>query len=239
MKWITRDRVTVDRVACPRLRRFLFLLSALAATVLGVSTSRVIDFDHEPVGSLPSEWEPALTKSGAAPRWAILRDETAPSKPNVFAQLSTDRTAGRFPMAIMRDVTIRDGEVSVRFKPVAGEVDQAAGLVWRYTDHNNYYIVRANALENNVVLYKVENGERTSLAPRGLPSRSYGVKHMVPRMVWSELKVSFVDTLATVSFNNERLFDVTDGTFRNPGRIGLWTKADSVTWFDNFTFSGR
>jgi len=180
-----------------------------------------------------------MTKSGAAPRWEILQDQTAPSKPNVLAQLSSDRTAGRFPMAIMRGVTIRDGEVSVRFKPVAGEVDQAAGLVWRYIDRNNYYIVRANALENNVVLYKVENGERTSLAPRGLPSRSYGVKHVVPKMVWSELKVSFIDTVATVSLNNERLFEVIDTTFRNAGRIGLWTKADSVTFFDNFSFSPR
>jgi hypothetical protein len=156
-----------------------------------------------------------------------------------LAQLSTDRTAGRFPLAVLRDVTFRDGEVSVRFKPVAGKVDEAAGLVWRYRDRNNYYIVRANALENNVVLYKVENGERTSLAPRGLPSRSYGVKHAVPKMTWSELKVTFSDTLATVYFNNERLFEVVDTTFRSPGRIGLWTKADSVTWFDDFTFRGH
>ena len=219
--------------------RLVLLSSVFGTTVLAVSVSRVIDFDHERIGSMPSAWETAMTKSGVAPRWEILEDQTAPSRPNVLAQLSTNRTAGRFPLAVLRGVMIRDGEVGVRFEPVAGEVDQAAGLVWRYRDQNNYYIVRANALENNVVLYKVENGERTSLAPRGLPSRSYGVKHTVPRMVWSELKVSFAGTLATVYFNNERLFDVMDGTFRGAGRIGLWTKADSVTRFDNFTFSGR
>jgi hypothetical protein len=153
--------------------------------------------------------------------------------------LSTDRTAGRFPLAVYQAVTFRDGEVSVRFKPVSGVIDQAAGLVWRYIDRDNYYIVRANALENNVVLYKVEHGERTSLAPRGLPSRSYGVKHQVPKMTWSELKVSFTDTLATVYLNNERLFDVDDATFSSAGRIGLWTKADSVTWFDDFTFTAH
>jgi hypothetical protein len=221
------------------MHHFLFLFSTLAATAFAVSASRVIDFDHAPVGPIPSEWETAVTRSGAAPKWEILKDEAAPSKPNVLAQLSTDRTAGRFPLAVLRDVTFRDGEVSVRFKPVAGKVDEAAGLVWRYRDRNNYYIVRANALENNVVLYKVENGERTSLAPRGLPSRSYGVKHAVPKMTWSELKVTFSDTLATVYFNNERLFEVVDTTFRSPGRIGLWTKADSVTWFDDFTFRGH
>jgi hypothetical protein len=219
--------------------RLALLFSILAATMLGVSASRIIDFDHERVGSIPSELESAMTKSGGAPRWEILKDPTAPSKPYVLGQLSTDRTAGRFPLAVLRAVVIRDGEVSVQFKPVSGEVDQAAGLVWRYSDRNNYYIVRANALENNVVLYKVENGERTSLAPRGLPSRSYGVKHAVPKLVWSELKVAFADTLATVYFNNERLFDVVDGTFRGAGRIGLWTKADSVTWFDDFTFRGH
>jgi hypothetical protein len=223
----------------PLMRRVALLFGAIAASMLGISDSRVIDFDHERVGSLPSEWESAMTKSAGAPRWEILQDRTAPSPPNVLAQISTDRTAGRFPLAVLRGVTIRDGEISVRFKPVAGEVDQAAGLVWRYSDHDNYYIVRANALENNVVLYKVENGERTSLAPRGLPSRSYGVKHTIPRMVWSELKVAFADTVATVYCNKERLFEVQDSTFRNPGRIGLWTKADSVIWFDDFTFSGH
>jgi hypothetical protein len=216
------------------------LLSALLPVIaLSIGGPRAIDFDHEPIGSLPSGWESAMTRSGSPPRWEILEDRTAPSKRNVLAQLSTDRTAGRFPLAVLRGVVIQDGEVSVRFKPVAGEIDQAAGLVWRYSDRNNYYIVRANALENNVVLYKVENGERTSLAPRGLPSRSYGVKHIVPKMIWSELKISFADTVATVYLNNERLFDVQDATFRNPGRIGLWTKADSVVSFDNFTFSGH
>jgi hypothetical protein len=221
------------------MRGHVLLFSTVVAIMLCASGPRVIDFDHERTGSMPSEWESALTKSGGPPRWEVLEDQTAPSRPNVFAQLSTDRTAGRFPLAVLRGVTIRDGEVSVRFKPVAGEVDQAAGLVWRYGDRNNYYIVRANALENNVVLYKVENGERTSLAPRGRPSRSYGVKHAVPKLVWSELKVSFAGSVATVYFDNERLFDVIDGTFREAGRIGLWTKADSVTRFDNFTFSGH
>jgi hypothetical protein len=237
---VTRAVCRMSATDGPRLMRLIVLLfSTLVGSIVAFSSSRVIDFDHYPIGSLPSEWESAMTKSGGPPRWEIVTDQNAPGTPNVLAQLSTDRTAGRFPLAVLRGVTIRDGEVSVRFKPVAGEVDEAAGLVWRYTDRNNYYIVRANALENNVVLYKVANGERTSLAPRGLPSRSYGIKHAVPKMAWSELKVSFSDTLATVYFNNERLFDVADGTFRNAGRIGLWTKADSVTWFDNFTFSGR
>jgi hypothetical protein len=129
--------------------------------------------------------------------------------------------------------------VSVRFKPVSGTVDQAAGIVWRYRDAGNYYIVRANALENNVVLYKVENGKRIPLAPRGTPAKTYGVKHTVPGQTWSRLSVAFHGNLFTVSFNGEKLFEVEDNTFPDPGRIGLWTKADSVTHFDDFEFSGR
>lgn len=100
----------------------------------------------------------------------------------------------------------------------------------------NYYIARANALENNVVLYKVENGTRLSIAPKGLPSRAYGVKHEVPSGGWNTLRVVFKDNLFTVFFNGERLFDTEDQTFSEAGKVGLWTKADSLTYFADFTF---
>jgi hypothetical protein len=176
-----------------------------------------------------------MTHEGAAPRWEIVRDESAPSPPYVLAQLSTDRIAGRFPMAICDRIPVLDGSVSVAFKTVDGAIDQAAGIVWRYQDANNYYIVRANALEENVVLYKVENGVRLSIAPKGLPSRSYGVKHDVPRAKWNTLRVDFVGSLFVVFLNSERLFETEDQTFTKPGKTGLWTKADSVTYFDEFT----
>jgi hypothetical protein len=126
-----------------------------------------------------------------------------------------------------------NGAVSVRFKPVSGDVDRAAGLVWRYRDENNYYIVRANALENNVVLYKVENGRRTSLAPIGRRG-DYGVEQPVPSERWSTLRVAFMGPRFVVSFDDKRLFEVEDATFAGPGRVGVWTKADSVTYFDEF-----
>ncbi|SRR5258706_9201919 len=112
-------------------------------------------------------------------------------------------------------------------------------IVWRYQTPNNYYIVRANALENKVVLYKVENGVRLSIPPKGLPSRSYGVKHHIPRGQWSVLRITFKDTLFTVSLNRERLFETEDWTFTKAGKTGLWTKADSVTYFDEFTVIGK
>jgi hypothetical protein len=118
---------------------------------------------------------------------------------------------------------------------VDGSIDRAAGIVWRYQDANNYYIVRANALENNVVLYKVEAGVRLSIAPKGLPSRSYGVKHEIPSGRWNTLRVVFKENLFTVFLNGDRLFDAEDQTFNKPGNTGLWTKADSVTHFADFT----
>jgi hypothetical protein len=204
-----------------------------------LAAAEVVRFDGGTPGKLPRGWRVAMTHEGAPPQWEIVRDESAPTPPYVLAQLSQDRTAGRFPLAIWDRVTILDGSVSVVFKTVNGAVDQAAGIVWRYQDANNYYIVRANALESNVVLYKVENGVRLSIAPKGLPSRSYGVKHDIPRGQWHTLKIDFHGSSFTVLFNGERLFEAEDQTFAKPGKTGLWTKADSVTYFDEFTVSGK
>lgn len=175
-----------------------------------------------------------MTHTGGIPKWEVRGDESAPTKPNVLAQVSNDATAGRFPLAIWDRAIFKDGAVSVKFKAISGSVDQGAGLVWRYRDPDNYYIVRANALEDNVVLYKVENGVRLSLAPKGSASKTYGVKHKVPKQMWSTLSVSFHGSLFTVSFDGKELFEVEDSTFSGVGKTGLWTKADSVIYFDDF-----
>lgn len=211
------------------------LLLVITALPMNAAQSQTIRFDEAIPGKLPADWTVAMTHAGPPPRWEIVHDESAPSPPNVLAQLSRDTTAGRFPLAIWDRASFEDGELSVAFKTIDGSVDQAAGIVWRYQDPNNYYIIRANALENNVVLYKVENGVRTSIAPKGLPSRAYGVKHLIPSGRWNNLKVIFAGAKIAVSFNQERLFEAEDTTFQKPGKIGLWTKADSVTYFDDFT----
>jgi len=205
---------------------------ALAVTV--PCRGETIHFDQSKQGSVPVGWIVAMTHQGGQPKWEVLRDDTAPSKANVFAQTSTDRTAGRFPLAIWDRASITYGVVSVKFKAISGTVDQGAGLVWRYQNPNNYYIVRANALEDNVVLYKVANGERLSLAPKGAVSNAYGVKHRVPKLTWCTLSVRFQGPLFTVSLDGEKLFDVEDKTFAGAGKTGLWTKADSVIYFDDF-----
>ncbi len=213
-----------------------FLPLALLLTPL---QAEVIHFDKEQTGKLPAGWTQAMTHAGGAPKWEVLRDATAPSKPNVLAQTSADKTGGRFPLAIHEKARIKNGEVKVRCRPVSGAVDQACGIVWRYQDPDNYYVARANALENNVVLYKVERGARLSLAPKGAPPKTYGVKHPVATNQWHELRVTFQDSLFTLYFDGARLFEVEDSTFTAPGNTGLWTKADSVTYFDDFEVTGH
>ena len=216
--------------------RSALLLAAAFASAAGAET---ITFNSAKAGSLPSGWTSAMTHEGGVPRWEVLQDPSAPSAANVLAQLSDDNTSRRFPLAIYDPATIRDGEVRVRFKPISGTRDQAGGIVWRYRNPDNYYLVRANALENNVVLYKVENGERKSLAPKGQPPETYGVKQDVPKQTWSELRIVFQGNRHTVFFNGTRLFEVEDSTFPEAGKVGLWTKADSVTHFDDFSFQGK
>ena len=194
----------------------------------------MVNFDDASPGAPPPGWTIAMTHQGGAPRWEVVKDNSAPSKPNVFAQTSNDRTAGRFPLAIYNNASLKDGVLSVKFKAISGAADQAAGLVWRYSNPDNYYIVRANALEDNVVLYKVEKGQRLALAPKGTPSKTYGIKHRIPKQTWCTLSVSFQENVFVVSFNGDRLFEVDDSTFTEAGKTGLWTKADSVTYFDDF-----
>lgn len=163
----------------------------------------------------------------------IRQDPTAPSSEHVLTQTSADTTNYRFPVCIYDSVTAKDVEVSVRFKPLSGTVDQAGGLVWRYTDQDNYYVVRANALEDNVVLYKIEKGKRSDLKPVGAGLFSYGKKVTVPGGQWNTLQVSVRGNRFAVSLNGEHVFDVEDDTFKDAGKVGLWTKADSVTSFDD------
>ncbi len=198
--------------------------------------AETVNFDKAKAGALPPGWSSAMTHQGGAPKWEVLQDSTAPSPPNVLAQLSNDATGGRFPLAICDSSNLKDGEVSVKFKPVSGKGDQAAGVVWRYRDPDNYYIARTNALENNVVLYKVEKGQRISLAPKGTPSKTYGVTHKVPSGVWGTLRVTFQGPVFIVYANGAKLFEVDDTTFTGSGKVGVWTKADSVTYFDDFEF---
>jgi hypothetical protein len=213
----------------------LLLTTALAAQT---SVRRVIDFESDKVGEVPAAFSFALTGSGRPGVWVVRKDEAAADRGNVLAQSDADRTSYRFPIAVFNDVTTKDVDISVRFRPVSGGVDQAAGLLWRYQDADNYYIVRANALEGNVVLYKVQNGKRTDLPLKG-SGRTYGKKANVPKNTWSQMGVTVRGPLFTVSVNGQGLYEVEDATFAGAGKVGVWTKADSVTYFDDLTMVPR
>lgn len=213
---------------------------ALLTRALGFAPQRavrMISFDDQKAGDPPNGFSCALTGQGRPGVWQVIRDETATSGSSVLAQSDRDATSYRFPVCVLEATSAADVDVSVRFKPVSGAKDQAAGLVWRYRDANNYYIARANALEDNVVLYKVERGKRTELDPKGAGPFAYGKNVEVPSGTWSTLRVAARGNLFAVSLNDEQLFEVEDETFSGPGKLGVWTKADSVTYFDDLTIA--
>jgi hypothetical protein len=214
---------------------YLALLILASSTAVGYAASRTFDFASDAVGQPPKGFAFGLTaKVGAPGTWIVQSEGTN----QYLAQTNADATRSRFPIAVASDISAVDLDVSVRFRPISGRVDQAAGLVWRYQDEDNYYLVRANALEGNVVLYKVERGRRTDLPVKGA-GRTYGKAAKVPAGQWSTLRVVATGSRFEVSLNAVALYEVEDGTFEAAGRVGVWTKADSVTHFDDLTVVTR
>ena len=200
------------------------LLGWLFSFGLLASTGRVITFDSGPLGKVPPGWTTTVTSSGAPP-WEILRDQSAATQPYVLAHVSKG-SANRSPLAILNDLLLRDGEVSVRLKPVSGRTDQCGGVIWRYKDENNYYFARADALEKNVAVYKIENGRRIPLIA--------AVKHEIPADAWYILKITARGNRFEVYLDHRRVLQGRDGTFSQPGQVDVWTGAGALTYFDDF-----
>jgi hypothetical protein len=193
-------------------------------------TVLVYDFDKDPAGQVPAKFHTTLTGSGGLARWVVQADPTAPSRPNVVAQLSSDKADYRFPLAIADEGSFRDLELSVKFKAVSGAVDRAGGLVFRFVDANNYYVVRANALEDNFNLYRVVSGRRRQITGSGVK---------VTSGEWHELRIDAVGNKITCYYDGSKKIETTDETFKDTGKIGLWTKADSVTYFDDLRVTAK
>lgn len=216
-----------------RNRILIVTVAFMCVTVHG--EVRKVDFEQDTVGQPPKGFVFGHTRKVGTPgRWAVQQEGGG----KYLAQLDADGTRNRFPVAVLTDVSATDVDVSVRFRPVSGRVDQAGGLVWRYQNEDNYYIVRANALEDNVVLYKVQNGERTDLPVKG-EGRTYGKSAEVPAAQWSTLRVVATGPRFEVYFNGTKLYEVEDSTFKGTGRVGVWTKADSITQFDDLTVTTK
>ena len=205
----------------------------MAATVWIVSAALMTTVTFDQSAALPDGWQAGITGHGAA-KWEVINDSSAPSAQRVLRQ-SGEAT---FCWAVDSRQKITDGFVETKFKPISGKEDQAGGLVWRFKDANNYYVVRANALEGNVVLYKMVNGKRSSLQVKGRMF-GYGVDTDVPRGKWSTLRIEFKGKDFTVVFDGKKLFEVTDDSIRGEGAVGVWTKADSTTLFDDIKFGAQ
>jgi hypothetical protein len=198
--------------------------SCLMAAAPATAPTTAIDFERYDAGKTPADFKAELTAGGGPVNWVIQQDPTAPAGAKVLAQLSTDTTSRRYPVCTFNDFSARDVEVSTQFKAISGTVDQAAGLVARFKDKDNYYVVRANAMEDNVRLYKIQNGTRTQFA---------GVDVKVEPAKWHTLSFVVQGSHFKIGMNGKTLFEADDPTFKDAGRVGLWTKADSVTYFDD------
>ena len=195
---------------------------AIATVALSAET---VNFDRASPGRPPAGWTATQTGTGQA-IWAVVQDDTAPSKPNVLKQ-SGEAT---YPVCIKDDTSVRDGFVEVKFKPISGKIDQAGGVIWRVRDANSYYVARANALEDNVTIYDTVNGRRTERKRTNMK---------VASNEWHTIRVDFQDQHFTVTLDGKKAMEWDDATFKEAGKVGVWTKADSVTLFDDFTYGGK
>ena len=201
-------------------------LTIMAMTIaVGLAIAETVNFDDMKTGAAPAGWTATQTGSGTA-KWAVEKDDSAPSKPNVLKQSGQ----ATFPVCFENDTNIKDGFVEVKFKPIAGKEDQAGGVIWRLQDGNNYYIARANALENNVTIYHTIKGKRTE---------KKRTKMEVASAQWHTLRVDFNGNHFIVTFDGKKGLEWNDDTFKDAGKVGVWTKADSVTEFDDFTYGSR
>jgi len=181
-----------------------------------------VNFDDAKTGTPPPGWTATRTGKGD-PKWEVVADDSAPSKPKVLKQ-SGEAT---YPVCIKDDTSLKDGFVEVKFKPVSGKEDRAGGVIWRCKDADNYYISRANALEDNVTIYHTVGGKR---------SEKKRINTKVAPNRWHTLRVDFKDNYFVVTFDGKKAFVWKDDTFKDAGKVGLWTKADSTTLFDDFSY---
>jgi hypothetical protein len=211
-----------------RIRRPQVLVIVVFALATLSAQSSKVDFEKDEPGKAPAHFSFALTGQGQPGVWLVRRDDTAHG--SVLVQTDGERTDYRFPVAIYDGFTGKDVALSVQFKAISGRGDQGAGLVWRYRDQNNYYVTRCNALEDNCTIYHVVNGRRVAFQNKNVK---------VSTNVWHTLKLDAAGDRFVVTFDGAKVLDATDQTFKDAGKVGLWTKADSVMAFDDFTIAAK
>jgi len=203
------------------------LMYALIVAWPAVLHAESFGFDDDMAGTVPAGWFAGLTGSGSQ-RWGVAADASAPSQPNVLRQSGI----GSFPWIALEHVSVLNGFVETKFKPLTGREDQAGGVVWRFQEGNTYYVARANALEDNVSIYYVEKGSRKTI--RYVDAKSFGGQ--VRAGQWHTLRVEYRGPKHAVFLDGRKAMEVEDRHIAGAGSVGLWTKADSVTVFDDFSY---
>jgi hypothetical protein len=208
-------------------KRALILVALLGSAGLAQQEGAmtVFDFESDTPGQPPRQFDFGLTGKGRPGKWIIQAVADAPSGKNVLAQIDGDETDYRFPIAYTGP-ELKDLRLSVKCKPIGGKGDQGCGIAWRLKDANNYYVTRANALEDNVHLYRTVNGRRDRFA---------GWNGKVASGIWHDLAMEMVGDHIQVFFDGKKVIDGHDGTFKDAGKFGVWTKADSISQFDDLT----
>jgi hypothetical protein len=201
---------------------FIMTTTSLMTTI---ASSQTVNFDELKTGAAPPGWTATQTGKGEA-KWSVEADASAPSKPSVLKQSGE----AAYPVCIKDDTNLKDGFVEVKFKPVLGKEDQAGGVIWRCKDKDNYYIARANALEDNVTIYHTIKGKRTE---------KKRTEMKVSSNQWHSLRVDFHGSHFMVTFDGKKAIEWDDETFKDAGKVGVWTKADSVTLFDDFSYGEK
>ena len=196
------------------------------AVAMAEEKSRTILFKKDDAGKVPSGWKADQTGKGDGSVWKVVADMTAPSKSGFVLAQTAEGPGPMFNLCVAEDTRYKDVEVSVAFKALAGKKDQGGGIVWRYQDANNYYIARMNPLEDNFRVYKVVGGKRST------EFESADVK--VPVNEWHVLKITMQGDHIQCYLDGKKHLDVKDATFKEAGKVGLWTKADAQTYFDDF-----
>jgi hypothetical protein len=226
-----------------RMQRSLFLVTILLSAVAGCASGQrgdhgagattpiALSFDDLSPGGLPAGWSIAGTRQGSGPlaAWSVTRDRTAPSQPNALTLTASPHGQDQtYNLCWSEAIRFRDGRISVKFKSIAGEVDQGGGPIWRAQDADNYYICRANPLESNFRVYKVVNGTRKQLATAAVE---------VATNAWHTINVEHVGARIVCIFNGTTRLEVTDDELPDAGGVGVWTKADALTAFDDVRIS--
>ena len=210
----------------------LALLGAIPMSLCAADDkARTLTFAKDDLNKVPKGWTADKTGTGDGSVWKVVADDTAPSKKGFVLAQTAESPKAMFNLCVADDTSLKDVEAAVAYKAVKGKVDQGGGIVWRYQDANNYYIARFNPLEDNFRLYKVVAGKRLQLAAKE--------ELVVKAGEWHTLAIKMTGDQIECSLDGKKYLEAKDATFDKAGKVGLWTKADAQTYFDDLKVSGK